>query len=259
MRASPRRHVPVSALLLVAACREPPTAAPRRPFRACHSRRRSPLRPRRRTCNEYLLGRTGLWLTDYANRSIDEELYDRGAFGPLGIGARDRRGTVLSLEAAERVARMFADGGVFGGVRILPERFVARVTAEKLLAWEAIGEGELAVITQPIFDSWRLVPSIDRSLFKAVEPLIDRAIPVDEFGEALAEKLGRQSDTFRNELMKARKQMFERRWRSTIGFGSFGHMDAVVVLSQTKLIAVYASPAPDHGVRAVLPLLRALE
>jgi hypothetical protein len=191
--------------------------------------------------------------------NVSPQLVEERVYRPLGISSNDLHGTALSLGAAERVARVVADRGVLHGKRVFPERVFASLFEARKPVWEPVGEGELAVITRPIFDSWRGIPSIDRSTLAAVEPLVDEPIAVDDFVTTLERKLGTQSDVFRNELSKAQRKLFERRWRSTVGFGAFGVDDAVVVLTRTKLIAVYVAPHDRYQTRRLIPLLRALE
>lgn len=182
---------------------------------------------------------------------------------PLRIGATDRASVHMSLEAAERIVRAALGGGVVDGLRLLPEDIAARIAGNRRLdrpfSWQEIGEGEVAIITRPIFDAWRSVPSIDRATLAAVEPLVDTPVRIDDFVRVLEERLGKRSDDFRNELAKARKTMFERRWESIVGFGLFDERDAVVVLPRTDLVAVYAAKTDVYGMRSLVPLLRALE
>lgn len=125
--------------------------------------------------------------------------------------------------------------------------------------WETLGEGELAVITRSVFDSWRGLPSIDRWKLDALEPLVDTEVPAEDFDRALSERLGRNADLFLNELAKAHRKPFERRWRAIVGYGAFDSSDAVVILTRTNLVAVYASRGGGYAMRNLIPFLRALE
>lgn len=160
------------------------------------------------------------------------------------IGVADA-GLRLTPANAERVALMLADGAL------------GRVPQWQ--RWETLGEGELAVVTRPLFDSWRGVRSLQRATLDAVEPLVDTEIPVEDFERALGERIGRDVDLFLNELAKAQRKPYERRWRTTIGFGAIDTTEAVVVLTRTKLVAVYASASASHDMRNLIRFIRALE